>query len=108
MILRGILGANCLKAKIPTWPEQCVGSPTFECSSKIDTEIPRCAAASAAAAPLTPHPTTAKSICSCGIVHASCWEALLFGYCGGLVFDVLSAALRLLYKFHTALTFHLP
>lgn len=58
----GILGANLLNAIIPTWPEQWEGSPTWLCSSNIDTERPCRTAESAALAPLTPHPTIAKSI----------------------------------------------
>ena len=61
MILVGMLGANCLKARIPTCPEQWEGSPICSCSSKIVTERPRRAAATAALAPLTPHPTIAMS-----------------------------------------------
>ena len=58
-----------MKARIPTWPEQCDGRPTSGCSSKIDTEALFWTAARAAVAPLTPHPTTAMSTDFEGKVH---------------------------------------
>ena len=65
----GIGGLNCLNAMIPTWPEQCEGTPTSGCSSKTETEAPFWAAARAVVAPLTPHPTTATSTSLEGKIH---------------------------------------
>jgi hypothetical protein len=58
-----------LKARIPTWPEQCDGTPTSGCSSKIETDALCWAAARAAIAPLIPHPATAMSTDLDGKIH---------------------------------------
>jgi len=62
MIRLGTSGLNCLNAGIPTCPEQWDGVPTSGCSSKIETDTFLLAAANAAVAPLTPHPTMAMSV----------------------------------------------
>ncbi len=47
---------------MPTWPEQCDGTPTRSCSSRTITLDPMEVAVSATVAPATPQPTTMMSV----------------------------------------------